>query len=173
MGVSEGREFTQHFREVFDHKDDGRSAGDQLLALRQGSQSAADYALHFRTLAATSGWNDAALLAVFHQGLNADLKSELACREGTADLEQFLQLAVRLDNLLRTRRPTRTSAHNYNPPLAAALRNLCSLAVRNLPWRRGIGEGRSGCVCTVEIRGTTATSADSDLGPRRLPPPFR
>ena len=79
-------DFTNHFREVFDHPAEGRSAGDQLLALRQGSQSAADYAMRFRTLAAASGWNDPALLAIFRQGLSRELQSELACRDQDADL---------------------------------------------------------------------------------------
>ena len=97
-------DFTNHFREVFDHPAEGRSAGGQLLALWQGSQSAADYAMRFCTLAAASRWNNSALLAVFRQGLSRELQSELACRDQDADLEHFIQLAVRLDNLVRSRR---------------------------------------------------------------------
>ncbi|KAK3561610.1 hypothetical protein QTP86_010683 [Hemibagrus guttatus] len=49
------------------------------MELRQGSEAAADYAIRFRTLAAQSGWNDAALWAVFCAGLNPALQAELAC----------------------------------------------------------------------------------------------
>lgn len=47
----------------------GRYISVQLLQLRQGTKSAADYAVKFHALAAQSGWNDATLLAVFREGL--------------------------------------------------------------------------------------------------------
>ncbi len=56
MAFPSFRNFMQQFREVFDHAVDGKEVGEQLLALRQGSSTAADYALTFRTLAAQTGW---------------------------------------------------------------------------------------------------------------------
>lgn len=44
--------FLQHFREVFKHSAGVKSAGDQLLALCQGKNTAAEYALTFCTLTA-------------------------------------------------------------------------------------------------------------------------
>ncbi|KAK3508109.1 hypothetical protein QTP70_014380 [Hemibagrus guttatus] len=71
------------------------------MELRQGVDSVADYTITFRTLAAQSGWNEAALWAVFHGGLNPALQTELACREEATSLTQFVAMAIRLDNLLR------------------------------------------------------------------------
>ncbi|KAK3572273.1 hypothetical protein QTP86_030271 [Hemibagrus guttatus] len=71
------------------------------MELRQGSDSVADYAIKFRTLAAQSGWNEAALWAVFCGGLNPALQTELACCEEATSLTQFVATAIRLDNLLR------------------------------------------------------------------------
>ncbi len=72
--------------------------------------SAADYALSFRTLAAQTGWRDAEpLKLLFRKGLNHELQSELACRDKGKTLEQFINLAIRLDNLLRSRRLPRSS----------------------------------------------------------------
>ncbi|KAK3549516.1 hypothetical protein QTP86_002488 [Hemibagrus guttatus] len=69
----------------------GKDVSVQLLELHQGSDTAADYAIKFRTLAAQSGWNDAALLAVFREGLNpADTDTTLFL---------FIGTAIRLDNL--------------------------------------------------------------------------
>ncbi|KAI2647117.1 Transposon Tf2-6 polyprotein [Labeo rohita] len=42
--------FLQRFREVSDHPSGGKNAGEQLLALSQGSSTAAEFALNFRTL---------------------------------------------------------------------------------------------------------------------------
>lgn len=55
-------QFHALFKEVFDHPAAGRDVGNRLCEIEQGKRSAADYALEFRTLAAGSGWNDAALL---------------------------------------------------------------------------------------------------------------
>ncbi|KAK3558587.1 hypothetical protein QTP86_021682 [Hemibagrus guttatus] len=72
----------------------------QLMELRQGSDSAVDYAITFRTLVAQSGWNEAALWAVFREGLNPALQTKLACQEDATSLTQFVATAIRLDNLL-------------------------------------------------------------------------
>ncbi|KAK3572077.1 hypothetical protein QTP86_022304 [Hemibagrus guttatus] len=93
--------FTGMIREVFEYPVGGKDISLQLMELRQGSDSAADYAIKFRTLAAQSGWNEAALWAVFREGLNPALQTELACREDATSLTQFVATAIRLDNLLR------------------------------------------------------------------------
>jgi len=48
--------FMQRFREVFEQSNSGRSAGEQLLVLTQGTNTAAEYTLAFRTLAAQTEW---------------------------------------------------------------------------------------------------------------------
>ncbi|KAK3521087.1 hypothetical protein QTP86_013380 [Hemibagrus guttatus] len=72
--------FSGMIREVFEYLAGGKDISVQLMELRQGSDTAADYAVKFRTLAAQSGWNDASLWAVFRAGLNPELQTELACR---------------------------------------------------------------------------------------------
>lgn len=37
-----------------------------------------------------------------------ELQSELACRDDGRNLDQFIDLAIRIDNLIRSRRPTRS-----------------------------------------------------------------
>ncbi|KAK3527009.1 hypothetical protein QTP86_006384 [Hemibagrus guttatus] len=71
------------------------------MELRQGSEAAADYAIRFCTLAAQSGWNDAALWAVFCAGLNPSLQAELACHMEVTSFSQFMATAIWLDNLRR------------------------------------------------------------------------
>ncbi|KAK3559913.1 hypothetical protein QTP86_026947 [Hemibagrus guttatus] len=91
-------------RDVFEYPAGGKDISLQLMELRQGSDSTVDYAIKFRTLAAQSGWNNAALWAVFHEGLNPVLQTELACREDATSLTQYIATAIRLDNLLRQHR---------------------------------------------------------------------
>ncbi len=108
--------FTQN-KEVFEHPAGGKEVGEQLLSLRQGGGSAADYALSFRTLAAQTGWRDVEpLKLLFRKGLNHDLQSELACCDEGKTLEQFVNLAIRLDNLLRSRRLPRSRPPPWQQP---------------------------------------------------------
>ncbi len=121
MAFPSFRNFMQQFREVFDHAVDGKEVGEQLLALRQGSSTAADYALTFRTLAAQTGWANDPLKLLFRKGLTTDLQSELACRDEGRTLEQFIELTIRIDNLMRSRRPLRRSG---TPPSAVTWRTM-------------------------------------------------
>lgn len=51
---------------------------DQLFSLHQGKLPVADYAVKFRTLAATGGWNEAALITAYRQGLNSTIRQQMA-----------------------------------------------------------------------------------------------
>ncbi|KAL0150894.1 hypothetical protein M9458_053813, partial [Cirrhinus mrigala] len=101
--------FLHHFREVFEHPAGGKSAGDPLLGLLQGRRTAADYALTFRTLATQTTWVEDMLKVLFHRGLCQELKSELACRDEGCSLSEYIKLAIQVDNLIRSRHPSRTS----------------------------------------------------------------
>ncbi|KAL1249495.1 hypothetical protein QQF64_020500 [Cirrhinus molitorella] len=97
--------FVQRFKEVFQPTGEGEGAGEQLVMLRQGRRTAADYALTFHTLAAQSGWNDEPLKLHYRRGLNHELQSEMACRDEGLSLDQFIEQSIRLHNLIRARRP--------------------------------------------------------------------
>lgn len=96
--------FLQRFREVFDHPKEGKSAGEWLLVLSQDKKTAAEYALTFHTLAAQTNWVEDTLKVLFRKGLSHGLQSELACKDEGRNLDQFIELAIKLDNLIRSRR---------------------------------------------------------------------
>ncbi|KAK3553413.1 hypothetical protein QTP70_003573 [Hemibagrus guttatus] len=134
--------FTGMIWEVFEYPAGGEDISLQLMELRQGSDSGADYAIKFHTLAAQSGWNEATLWAVFHEGLNPALQTELACREDATSLMQFVATAICLDNLLRQHqagaRPP-VSAHprvhpDYPSSVAGPLTSLLKEKPRRLAW---------------------------------------
>lgn len=99
--------FVEEFKRVFDHPVSGRESSRQLLTLKQGSRSTADFAIEFRTIASSSGWNDEALMACFQGGLSGPILDELVTREPATDLESLITMAIRLDNRLRERESTR------------------------------------------------------------------
>lgn len=71
--------FAGLIREVFEYPAGEKEVSVQLLELHQGSETAANYAIRFCTLAAQSSWNDAALEAVFPEGFNPALQAEMSC----------------------------------------------------------------------------------------------
>lgn len=99
--------FLLQFRNVFEHPTECGDAGEQLLELTQGRRTAAEYSLSFRTLAAQTNWVEDTLKTLFRKGLSAELQSELACRDEGRGLDEYINLAIQIDNLIRSRRPNR------------------------------------------------------------------
>ena len=48
------------FKCLLDHTQEGREGVERLLQLQQGDQTADEHTLTFRTVAASSGWNEPA-----------------------------------------------------------------------------------------------------------------
>ncbi|KAK3535604.1 hypothetical protein QTP70_017137 [Hemibagrus guttatus] len=116
-------------REVFEYPAGCKDISVQLMELRQGPDTAADYAIKFCTLAAQSGWNDTSLWAVFRAGLNPELQTELACRTEETTLSQFVATAIRLDNLMRQHQAGTsrfTTAHPRSRPNYSSFREEAS-----------------------------------------------
>ncbi len=88
--------FTNNFKEVFELATGALSVSDQLLRLRQGTSSTHEYTLQFRTLAATSGWNEAALLGAYRQGLDPSIRAQIAIFDDSVGLESFMLKANRI-----------------------------------------------------------------------------
>ncbi len=114
--------FSKQIRYVFEYPAGGRDVSLQLLQLRQGNRTAADYAIEFRTLAAQSGWNEVALKPVFKQGLSPMLQAEIACKDLGTDFHQLITIAIKIDNLLRNNPPSlfatsSTPATNFQEPV--------------------------------------------------------
>jgi len=144
-----------------------------LLALRQGKDTASDYSLTFRTLAAQTGWENGPLKLLYRKGLSTELQTELACRDDGKTLEQFIELAIRLDNLLHSRRPSwhfplQTSAFASaleSEPMQVGVTHLSSeereRRLRNhLCLYCGLsGHLRATCPTRSSIKDTTAVSA--------------
>ncbi len=95
--------FSAELCTVFDKPLQGQEASKRLLSLSQGSQSVADYSVDFRIVASESGWGERELKGVFLKSLSEEMKDELATKEEPGSLEEFILLAIRMDNRLRER----------------------------------------------------------------------
>lgn len=60
----------------------------------------ADYALTFRMLAAQTGWVQDTMKLLFCDWLCLKLQSELACCNKGKTIDQFIELAIHINNLL-------------------------------------------------------------------------
>ncbi|KAM9421437.1 uncharacterized protein ACWYII_021537 [Salvelinus alpinus] len=91
----------QNFKEemirVFDRSVFGKEASRALASLCQGDRSITDYSIEFRTLAASSDWNEPALLARFLEGLHAEVKDEILSREVPSSVDSLIALAIRIE----------------------------------------------------------------------------
>lgn len=133
--------FLQEFRLVFDHPTDGPDAASRLHSISQGTRSVADYSLEFRTLAADSTWDDAALRSAYRRGLSEAVK-DLLIRDRPSTLSELISLSLLMDDRLRERRLERTQRPGgapkpqvTRPASGGAPRETSSLAASISPLR--------------------------------------
>lgn len=72
-------QFVTLFCRIFDHAPKGREVSTGLLSIKLHNCRVVEYDLEFCALAAESGWNESALMAIFPQGFKDNLVIELAC----------------------------------------------------------------------------------------------
>ena len=95
--------FVKELCNAFGEPDEVSTAEQALAKLKQGSDSAAEYAAMFRRLASRTGWNDAALKFAFRSGLTEHIKDELATRDMPEKFNDYIQMVIKLDNRIRER----------------------------------------------------------------------
>ncbi|KAL1279626.1 hypothetical protein QQF64_026299 [Cirrhinus molitorella] len=98
---------------------------DQLFRLQQGSSSIQDYTLHFRTLAAASGWDGVALLGAYRHGLNSNIKAAMAFYDDSIGLEAFLQQTTRITQRLAACQPQNPAPQPTSVAARLQYQNLC------------------------------------------------
>ena len=80
------------FHSVFDHPVEGREGGESVPRLRQGDRTASEFALEFRSIVASTGWNELSLVTVFRSGLRKEVQLELACHDDNLSLDQLISI---------------------------------------------------------------------------------
>lgn len=87
---------------VYGDVDTVKEAERDLQRLRQKG-STTDYASKFHQLSSRVQWDDAALAAVFYQGLKDSVKDELVRTDRPNELAPLIEIAIRIDNRLYER----------------------------------------------------------------------
>ncbi|KAL0152770.1 hypothetical protein M9458_052493 [Cirrhinus mrigala] len=114
--------FLTHFRKVFGVALTPLSVHDELIKLKQPNNNIHDYMLCFRALAASSGWNDVALLAAYQKGLKPAIRRQMAIYEDTVSLESLIKKAIHISQHLATSpddedEPMITDSYRLSPSL--------------------------------------------------------
>lgn len=121
--------FVEEMLMVFDLGSSTAEASRELMTIRQGNRTVADYSIDFRTLARRSSWNGAALVDAFLHSLADYVKDELVSHDQPSTLNEAIALAVRIDRRIQTRRrekgrstqpPVRTLSHSAARPPSSA-----------------------------------------------------
>ncbi|KAL0149103.1 hypothetical protein M9458_055535 [Cirrhinus mrigala] len=86
--------FLDHFNTVFSQSSKAISVHDQLFRLRQGNSSVSEYVLKFRTIAASSEWNEIALMTAYRQGLNPDICLQLAIYDDAIGIKKNILRSI-------------------------------------------------------------------------------
>lgn len=120
--------FVAYFWDVFGKSTSAASMHDELFQLRQADMSIHDNTVRFHTLAASSGWNETALLSAFQRGLNPSIWQQMSIYEDTVGLESLLQKALHISQHL-------TSCHtgllaNLDPSGSVSHSLLLDLSIR-------------------------------------------
>lgn len=95
--------FIQEFHRVIHHPLQQEAAGKHLISLRQGRKSVADHFVNFWIIAEETGWDDSALKSLITNSL-LDSVVQLVTQDEPNSLDEFITLAIRIDNRLQKRR---------------------------------------------------------------------
>lgn len=85
-----------------------------LKGLKQGNRAVSVMASELRTLAMRTSWNEEALMSTFYDALNEEVKDEIIKSERPSSLEEYIKLAVKIDNRLFERRQERKTTGGKN-----------------------------------------------------------
>lgn len=99
--------FTTEFHRQFDDPRRVEKAQSQLATIRQGQRSVADYTTEFQRLATELDWGDGPLKCQFYHGLRPEIKDELALVFGLETLDATIEVAIQIDDRLRSREQER------------------------------------------------------------------
>ncbi|OMH78677.1 Retrotransposon-derived protein PEG10 [Zancudomyces culisetae] len=109
--------FTEELHRVFGNPHQASTAERQLRRLRQ-TNSAVNYATDFRRLSTLTNWNDSALCSQYYEGLKDEVKDQLARFDRAENLNELIDLSIKVDNRLFERQLERThrSRFAFNQP---------------------------------------------------------
>ena len=96
--------FVKGFKEAFGDPDPAYTARHKMDQLKQGNQTAEEYAASFKELSIHTGYNDAAHMEKFEKGLNSSLVDKIySLPEMPTSLKGWIDWSTKLDRQWRQR----------------------------------------------------------------------
>lgn len=103
--LSDYQMFLLEFKNNYDDPYVMKNSQSKIRRLKQGKGSVLVYSARFRRLAAETGYNNEAKIALFRTGLNDDVKDVLATLlEEPSEFESFMNFCVKIDHRLFDRK---------------------------------------------------------------------
>lgn len=87
-------DFQEALKKTFNPVTTDRENARELCGLQQGGSSVCDHGIQFRTLAAESDWNNAALYDIFLKSLSLPIQERLLPLDLPTDLDSLIALAI-------------------------------------------------------------------------------
>ena len=106
--------FKSGMAKTFGEIDQTTVSANKLRKLTQGTGMASHYAANFRQLATDLDWNESALINQFRFGLSDAVKDMLVHYDYPTKLNDFVELAIRIDNRLYEHRMERRNGPVHN-----------------------------------------------------------
>jgi hypothetical protein len=106
--------FEEEIRKVFGDTDEKLHTQERLARLRQ-TKSAANYATKFRQDSLRAEINEEGLMQLFYDGLKEEVKDELYKADRPESLDEYIAMAIRIDDRLYARKQQRQGKSQNQP----------------------------------------------------------
>ena len=91
-------QFISEFKALFEDPNAARYARSVIKRLKQGQSSVTSYAMKFRRYASETGYNEVALLDIFREGLNTEVRKTMsAVPKEPETLDEYINLVAKID----------------------------------------------------------------------------
>ncbi len=117
------KQFSEAFTNVFGDIDLVRNAERTLLNLRQGKRPVASLVSDFQRHSIDTTWSESALMSIFYNALNEDVKDELCKIERPEKLDEFYMQAIRIGNRLYERQEEKRKGNHVFIDLPPQIRH--------------------------------------------------
>lgn len=105
--------FLNDFQKVFEVPLHHKTASKRLMALRQGTQTVAEFSVHLGIVAQEARWDDCAVRGIFSNALNDHIQDQLSTRDEPDNLNDLINLAIRIDDRLHEQKNQKNyKSHN-------------------------------------------------------------
>lgn len=101
--------FCDALRKMFGNVTLVSDAENKVMRMKQGNKSAAEFTTEFKRYAVLTEFNEPALFWAYRNNINSQLQDELIVRDTPSTLQEYQEIVINLDLLIRERRQIKES----------------------------------------------------------------